>query len=184
MSHCAAVSRSLSTDKLLVACRVLGQHVRVHYQQCQAHWGASVCCYLSTAGAAELGEPFCSGNRRCRRSRSDLWTSDAGKRTMATKYHNILPIMPLSTGTTAHRQEAGANVSLISGPLEPSRNRDVRGVSRRAKNTSAGETRVTSLCGGCTKPLHKPAVFTISHPILIYHISPIFLTNYLLHYMF
>lgn len=124
--YCAVVSRSLSTDNLLVACRVLAQHVRVHYQQCQAHWGASVCCYLSAAGAAELGEPFCSGNRRCRRSRSDLWTSDAGRRTMATTYHNTLLIMPLSTGMTAHRQEARANVSLISGPLEPSRNRNVR----------------------------------------------------------
>lgn len=29
------------------------------------------------------------------------------------------PIMPLSTGMTAHGQEAGANASLISGPLQP-----------------------------------------------------------------
>lgn len=36
------------------------------------------------------------------------------------------PIMPLSTGMTAHGQEAGGNVSLISGPLEPSVYRNVR----------------------------------------------------------
>lgn len=60
------------------------------------------------------------------------------------------PIMPLSTCMTAHGQEAGGNVSLISGPQEPL----VYRVSHRAKQVWLHKCH-PSLCGGCTKRLKK-----------------------------
>lgn len=60
------------------------------------------------------------------------------------------PIMPLSTGMTAHGQEAGGNVILISGPQRPS----VYRVSHRAKQVLLHKCH-PSLCGVCTKHFYK-----------------------------